>query len=140
MREVPTLEALPGWFNLRAVREGKVALADGNRYFNRSGTTIVETVEILAEILHGISAGHQGKAWVSYSRLRETALIGKLHARACASNMSTYTDPVTEYDVFTADYLRRRGYCCGNGCRHCPFPGAALSAPVPESPLAQARE
>ena len=67
-REVPTLEALPGWFDLRAVRGGKVVLADGNAYFNRSGTTIVETVEILAEILHGYPAGHRGKAWVSYSR------------------------------------------------------------------------
>jgi len=24
--------------------------------------------------------------------------------------------------VFTATYLERRGYCCGNGCRHCPYP------------------
>ncbi len=23
--------------------------------------------------------------------------------------------------VFTAAYLRRRGFCCGNGCRHCPY-------------------
>jgi hypothetical protein len=23
--------------------------------------------------------------------------------------------------VFTADYLRRRGYCCQSGCRHCPY-------------------
>jgi hypothetical protein len=22
--------------------------------------------------------------------------------------------------VFTADYLKRRGYCCKNGCRNCP--------------------
>ena len=23
--------------------------------------------------------------------------------------------------VLTAEYLRRRGYCCGNICRHCPY-------------------
>ena len=23
--------------------------------------------------------------------------------------------------VFTAAFLRRRGYCCDSGCRHCPF-------------------
>lgn len=23
--------------------------------------------------------------------------------------------------VFTAHYLQKRGYCCGNGCRHCPY-------------------
>lgn len=23
--------------------------------------------------------------------------------------------------VFTAHFLLRRGYCCDNGCRHCPY-------------------
>lgn len=23
--------------------------------------------------------------------------------------------------VFTEHYLRQRGYCCGSGCRHCPY-------------------
>ncbi|MCH6234883.1 DUF5522 domain-containing protein [Cognataquiflexum rubidum] len=23
--------------------------------------------------------------------------------------------------VFTAQYHLRRGYCCGSGCRHCPY-------------------
>ena len=23
--------------------------------------------------------------------------------------------------VFTAQYLRERGYCCTSGCRHCPY-------------------
>ncbi len=23
--------------------------------------------------------------------------------------------------VFTASYLRKRGYCCKSGCRHCPY-------------------
>ncbi len=23
--------------------------------------------------------------------------------------------------VLTEKYLRDRGYCCGNGCKHCPF-------------------
>ena len=26
-----------------------------------------------------------------------------------------------EYMIFTADFLRRRGYCCESGCRHCPY-------------------
>ena len=25
------------------------------------------------------------------------------------------------YVVFTEKYLLDRGYCCGNGCLHCPF-------------------
>lgn len=23
--------------------------------------------------------------------------------------------------VFTAEYLKKRSSCCGNGCKHCPF-------------------
>jgi hypothetical protein len=25
------------------------------------------------------------------------------------------------YLVFTAAYHRKRGYCCGSDCRHCPY-------------------
>jgi len=25
------------------------------------------------------------------------------------------------YVVLTEKYLSERGYCCGNGCRHCPY-------------------
>jgi len=28
--------------------------------------------------------------------------------------------------VFTAKYLRERGYCCGSGCKHCPYPREAF--------------
>lgn len=69
LRELPLLEALPGWRQLKSVRTGAVALADGNLYFNRSGTTIVETVEIIAEILHGHRVAgrwHVG-AWQPYA-------------------------------------------------------------------------
>jgi iron complex transport system substrate-binding protein len=127
-REAPMLEVLPGWFDLRAVRQGQAVLADGNRYFNRSGTTIVETVEILAEILHGYPGGRQGKAWVRHSRLREWEAVRQRHAQACASNRPSYSDPVTGYDVFTADFLKSRGYCCGNDCRHCPYPDDVRAA------------
>jgi hypothetical protein len=24
--------------------------------------------------------------------------------------------------VLTAEYLSKRGHCCGNDCRHCPYP------------------
>lgn len=32
-----------------------------------------------------------------------------------------YLEPGTGRMVFTAAYLRKRGYCCGSGCRHCPW-------------------
>jgi hypothetical protein len=125
---VPFLETLPGWSELQAVRRHQVALADGNLYFNRSGTTIVQTVEILAEILHGYPARREGNAWVRHSRLREWHAIRQRHAGACASNRPSYADPVTGYEVFTADFLLSRGYCCGNGCRHCPYPDDVRAA------------
>jgi iron complex transport system substrate-binding protein len=52
LREMNLLVEQPGWRNLKAVRSGRVAIADGNRYFNRSGPSVVESIEILAEILH----------------------------------------------------------------------------------------
>ena len=54
-QERPVLQAYPGWNELRAVREGRVAFADGNLFFNRSGMTISKTAEIIAEILHGVT-------------------------------------------------------------------------------------
>ena len=74
--EMVTLGMHPGWHELRAVRDGLVAIADGNKYFNRSGTTIVETVEILAEILH--------------PRLKKTSWLGRAWQRCkCTSDALT---------------------------------------------------
>jgi iron complex transport system substrate-binding protein len=50
--EMHWLTERPGWKDLRAVRNGEVYMADGNQYFNRPGPRVVETVQILAEILH----------------------------------------------------------------------------------------
>jgi hypothetical protein len=43
------------------------------------------------------------------------------HAHAVAVNLPVYTDPVSGFSVFTAEFLAARGYCCDSGCRHCPF-------------------
>lgn len=34
-----------------------------------------------------------------------------------------------DFLVFTANYHRKRGYCCGSGCRHCPYGDEDLTAP-----------
>ena len=57
LRERTVLEQYPWWRELQAVRKGHVAFADGNLFFNRSGMTISQTAEIIAEILHGVSSG-----------------------------------------------------------------------------------
>ncbi|HUB28068.1 MAG TPA: DUF5522 domain-containing protein [Terracidiphilus sp.] len=35
------------------------------------------------------------------------------------------------YLVFTAAYHLKRGYCCGSGCRHCPYQANADQTPRP---------
>ena len=47
--------------------------------------------------------------------------IVKAHKKAFVNDEMTYTDPKTGLIVFTAAYHLKRGYCCGSGCRHCPF-------------------
>lgn len=46
------------------------------------------------------------------------------HAEAEARGDAGYEDPASGLFVLTASYLRGRGYCCGRGCRHCPYPAA----------------
>lgn len=63
--EQSVLERYPWWRDLQAVRNGNVAFADGNLFFNRSGMTVCQTAEIIAEILHGVSfaGGTEGVSW-----------------------------------------------------------------------------
>jgi iron complex transport system substrate-binding protein len=56
LKEIDVMESYPGWHDLRAVRNGNVFFADGNLYFNRSGTTAIDTAEMLADMLHGTSS------------------------------------------------------------------------------------
>lgn len=43
------------------------------------------------------------------------------HDNSVAAGSDGYTDPLTRYFVFNVRYLRSRGSCCENGCRHCPY-------------------
>jgi iron complex transport system substrate-binding protein len=51
-QEMYWLSGRPEWREMRAVKTGEVYLADGNQYLNRPGPRIVESLQILAEILH----------------------------------------------------------------------------------------
>ncbi len=42
----------PGWRQIRAVRDGRVFICDGNQFMNRPGPRLVESLQIFAEILH----------------------------------------------------------------------------------------
>lgn len=67
--EMPVLTRRAEWKNLKAVRGHQVYLLDGNQYFNRPGPRLVESLEILAEIIHPkiFQFNHKGKGWVAYS-------------------------------------------------------------------------
>ena len=64
--ELAGLTAKPGWVGLKAVKRGRVFIADGHQFFNRPGPRLAESLEILAEILHPqvFSFGHEGSGWV----------------------------------------------------------------------------
>jgi iron complex transport system substrate-binding protein len=66
LEDLPVLASQPGWSELRAVRDGRVYFSDGNQFFNRPGPRLVETIEIIAEILHPslFHFGHEDRNWV----------------------------------------------------------------------------
>ncbi|MBK0377669.1 cobalamin-binding protein [Mucilaginibacter segetis] len=69
MRELHLLFELPGFAETKAVKNDRVYIADGNHYFNRSGPRIVDSIEILAEIIHTkqFIFGYEGNGWIKFS-------------------------------------------------------------------------
>ncbi len=57
----------PAWQSVPAVRQGRVYAVDGNAYFNRSGPRLVDSLELLAWLIHPElfpePLGSQGKWW-----------------------------------------------------------------------------
>jgi iron complex transport system substrate-binding protein len=67
IRDLNLLTENPGWAKLRAVKQGRVYLVDGHHFFNRPGPRLVESAEIVAEILHPdrFNFSHRGTGWIS---------------------------------------------------------------------------
>jgi iron complex transport system substrate-binding protein len=59
-RDLPILASYPGFHNLKCVRSQNVFIVDGNAYFSRPGPRLVESLEILATILHPKAQPLQG--------------------------------------------------------------------------------
>jgi iron complex transport system substrate-binding protein len=66
-KELSLLTKREEWRTLKAVKEGRVYLTDGSQYFNRPGPRVVESLRILAEILHpeSFEPTMRGIAWES---------------------------------------------------------------------------
>ena len=88
------------------------------------------------------NAAYKGPCWCASTSIPGELLArvpAELRNRACICRNcvkafhreTTATEPIAfppgdvYFDqglmVFTAAYLRRRGYCCDNACRHCPY-------------------
>ena len=71
IRDLNLLTDNPIWADLRAVKESRVYLIDGHHFFNRPGPRLVESAEIVADILHPdlFNFGHRGTGWIAMNQL-----------------------------------------------------------------------
>ena len=69
LQEINLLLELPGWTELKAVKEQRVYIVDGNQFFNRSGPRITDSIEIMAEIINPkqFIFGYEGNGWLSFT-------------------------------------------------------------------------
>ena len=104
------------FFELPAVRDGRVFAVDANSYFARPGPRVIEGAELLAQIIHPEIFKQSGipDRSSSFQPIDVSLLQGILDSER---------DYIVENGamVFTASYLKRRGYCCDSGCRNCPY-------------------
>jgi len=103
------------FFDLPAASNNRVYAVDANSFFARPGPRVVEGAELLAELIHPeLFDPSTSKFANSFQQIDIPQLKGEL-----TEGRDYYTEGSAV--VFTASYLERRGYCCGSGCRHCPY-------------------
>ena len=135
---------------LRAAREGRIYACNGNIYIAQPGPALLTGAAILAQcayqhhpkVTEALSklnfSSPIGEGWqkvdviggASDSTVDIEDLTGvddckigfaKIHQEACDAGKHTYIDPASGYQVFTEIAHKKRGKCCGSGCRHCPY-------------------
>jgi iron complex transport system substrate-binding protein len=102
------------FFKLPAVQNDRIYAVDANSYFARPGPRVAEGAELLARIIHPELFDGQFADEGMYQKVEVNLLKGILEEDR---------DYVLDNGllVFTSSYLKRRGYCCANGCRNCPY-------------------
>ena len=67
LEDLGYLQNRKGWQELKAVKKNKVFVVDGNQYFNRPGPRLVDSAEILAEIIHreNFERKYPEDAWIT---------------------------------------------------------------------------
>lgn len=127
----------------RALQENSIFATDGDNFFARPGPQILVGVLIMAltayhsesNVVESILAlPFVRKDWCQYyatvpspetncrtAEVNDIEDFYTLHQNACREGKMTYEDGTTGYSVFTELAHQKRGYCCGSGCRHCPY-------------------
>lgn len=136
---------------LRAADNNSIFACNGDMHFTRPGPFLIEGVCTIARCAYdgnpkivqalndlrllSVSSMHWKK--VSLDDQSQPACVNTvvdiedsctglidymaLHDAACCAGEMTYTDPESGYQVFTELAHKKRGKCCGCGCKHCPF-------------------
>jgi iron complex transport system substrate-binding protein len=68
IKEVNTLLQIPGFTDLKAVKNNRLYLTDGDTYFKTTDTGMVDSIEILAEIINPkqFIFGYEGEGWIRF--------------------------------------------------------------------------
>jgi iron complex transport system substrate-binding protein len=78
MEEIGVLRDVPGWNDVPAVHDGRVYVTDGTAYFSRPGPRLVDSLELLAHVIH--PQVHALPSWVAQPiPLRPPAVVRGLH-------------------------------------------------------------
>ncbi len=145
-----TLKASSKLGKLRAAHNNSIFACNGDMHFTRPGPFLIEGVCTIARCAYDGNAkvvqalndlsflSVSSMQWKTVSLHQSqpaccntvvdiedsfTGLIDytALHDAACCAGEMTYTDPESGYQVFTEIAHKKRGKCCGCGCKHCPF-------------------
>jgi hypothetical protein len=95
---------------------------------------------------HCTAESHKGPCWCAQAKIPDELLArvplemrnracicsdcvaafsrGRVHVRPEVAQAGDFYFDEAGLVVFKAEYHLRRGYCCGSGCRHCPYPTA----------------
>ncbi len=62
------LEQNPSWKSLKSYKNNKFFIVDGNQFFNRPGPRIIDSIEILLEIIHPslTNLNYLNKGWIKF--------------------------------------------------------------------------
>lgn len=112
---------LLNWTSLRSGRATLVALSVGfNKLHKAKSSRTYSGTDGDSLILR-----RKIDEWSSNVKLdlltRSELVLHRCHIEAVKDYRTIYIDPFTGYKVLTIYAHLKRGSCCGNVCRHCPY-------------------